>query len=105
MFKKRRGDNHSIFKNMISFHRRNNPTFDNMINQIVTPSDKSIARRAAAMERKRAREEMVQEAMIMAVDAEKNAAEARERAKWNLDVEKNVSYISYEFVFYLYCLI
>lgn len=102
MFKKRRDrESHKVFERLISYNRKNNEVFSDLINQIISPSEKSKARRDAAMQRQRIREEMVEDAIRMAADAEKRATEAKERAERNLEVAKNVSYISYKFEFYV----
>lgn len=76
-FKKRRDkENHRVFERMISHNRKSNPVFNDMINQIIKPSDKSKARRDAAMERQR-----VQEAIRVAADVEKKATKAKENSK------------------------
>lgn len=85
--------NHVIFEQMISHHRKYNTVFNEMLNQIITPSNKSKARRDAAVEKQRVRQEMLQDAMRMAADAEKKATEAKERAERNLNVEINVRLI------------
>lgn len=103
-FKKQKNkENHNKFKEMIRYHRDENPDFNRELERIIgLPSAKSIARRDKAKKRRVIQEQVVQEARRIAAERtnreEEKTKKKKEAEKKRIEAEeianRNREYVS-----------